>query len=112
MSNRTVAKLKGYTEKAQLENKELIKRAESLIATSDALIVAQAKKIKSQLKEIVALKTELKEQFEEGISIIHDQGAEILLQKDTITALKADINRFIMMYEISTDDVQLNSEEL
>ena len=49
--------------------------------------------IEEQDKQIAELKAELKEQFEQGISIIHDQGAENILLKDQITTLKAEIER-------------------
>ena len=44
-------------------------------------------------KQVVTLEAELKEQLEQGISIMHDQGAENILLKEQIAALQVETKR-------------------
>jgi len=46
-------------------------------------------------QQIANLKAELKDQFEQGTSIIHDQGAKNLLLKDEIAALTAERDGYL-----------------
>ena len=51
--------------------------------------------IDRQKQQIAVLTTENKELLEQGIAIMHDQGAENILLKEQIAALKMEMNRMV-----------------